>query len=168
MVEYKFCPLCAGKLAIKIKDDKPRQVCSECGFVFYQNPRPCVAVLVEKGEKIMLARRGIEPYRDWWDLPGGFIEEGEHPEEAVHREIAEETGLEVEIIKLLGVVNDTYGDTGIHTMNFHYLTRFRNGMEKPQDDVNEIKWFSASELPEKIAFHNCRSAVENWKKTRTG
>jgi 8-oxo-dGTP diphosphatase len=163
MTEFKFCPVCGGRLKTKSREGKKRLVCSECSYTFYQNSKPCTAVLVEYEGKLMLTRRGIEPFKDWWDLPGGFIEDGEHPEDGAVRELEEETGLDVEILALLGVEMDIYGTDKINTLNFHYLARPISGDPKPASDVAEIRWFSPDEIPENIAFENCRHAVETWK-----
>lgn len=163
MPEFRFCPVCAGNLEKKMREDKERLVCNKCGYVLYQNSKPCTAVLVEKDGKVMLTRRGIEPYKNWWDLPGGFIENGEDPEEGAKRELLEETGMEIEIIDLLDIKVDKYGEKGIHTLNFHYLAKPVGGEIMPKSDVIGIGWFSPDEIPDNVAFENCRLALENWK-----
>lgn len=162
---FNYCPCCGGTLIEKELEGKKRLVCSICDFVFYQNPKPCVGVLLEKDGKLMLTRRGIEPFYGWWDLPGGFLEVGEHPEEGARREIEEETGLKVEITQLLSIEMDVYGENNCSTLNLHYRAKLVGGEEKPDSDITEIRWFSADELPEKIAFENCRKAVNRWKES---
>ncbi len=166
VVEFKFCPVCGGRLEKRRMEDKERLVCVECGYVFYQNPKPCVGGLVEKDGKLMLTKRGIEPFFGWWDLPGGFLEVGEHPEEGIKREIMEETGLEVKVKDLIGIYMDTYGKDGVSTLNIHYLVEPVRGVENPQSDITEIKWFSPSEIPSNIAFENCKKAIHKWQKLR--
>ena len=166
MKQVKFCPLCKGQLQMKKREDKERLVCTDCGYVHYVNSKPCVAVLVEQDGRLMLTRRGIEPFRGWWDLPGGFLEDGEHPEEGVRREIMEETGLCVKVACLTGIHMDTYGETGVSTLNFHYLAHVTGGQEAPKSDVEMIRWFPPDHLPGRIAFENCRIAVENWKRMK--
>lgn len=166
MQQFKFCPVCAGKLNIEIHEEKERLVCSQCGYTLYENSKPCTAVLVEKDGKLLLTKRGVNPFKDWWDLPGGFLENGEDPIEGAARELLEETGLEIEVTDLLGIQVDRYGDEGVYTLNFHYLARPAGGTPTPKSDVSEIGWFTPDDLPENIAFENCRDAVERWKKLR--
>ncbi|MCE1248339.1 MAG: NUDIX hydrolase [Firmicutes bacterium] len=164
MQQFKYCPVCAGELETRMMEDKERLVCTKCGYVLYENSKPCTAVLVEDNGRVMLTRRGIDPFRDWWDLPGGFLENGEEPVEGAKRELMEETGLEIEVLDLLGIEVDTYGDYGIYTLNFHYLSKPIGGTASPKSDVAEIRWFLPDEIPENIAFANCKSAVEKWVK----
>jgi ADP-ribose pyrophosphatase YjhB (NUDIX family) len=158
--------MCGFTLETKLQEGKERLVCTSCGFTFYQNPKPCTAVLVERDNKLLLVKRGIEPFKGWWDLPGGFIEEYEHPEDGAKREVKEETGLEISIAELLGIEMDTYSDDKISTMNFHYLAYPLKGEAKPESDVDEARWFLPDELPENIAFDNCRNAVSKWKRLK--
>jgi len=164
MPQFQYCPVCAGDLETKKREEKERLVCARCGYVLYENSKPCTAVLVERDGKVMLTRRGVEPFKGWWDLPGGFLENGEEPVEGAKRELLEETGLDIEVVDLLGVEVDRYGDDGVFTLDFHYIARPVRGKPKPKSDVIEIRWFGPEEIPENIAFRNCRSALEKWKK----
>ena len=162
MPQYKYCPVCGGPLKEKVCEDKERLVCSACGYILYENSKPCTAVVVEKEGKVLLAKRGVEPFKDWWDLPGGFLENGEAPIEGAKRELIEETGLIVDVVSLLGVEVDRYGDDGVYTLNFHFLAKPIGGVLSPKSDVVEVRWFSPQELPENIAFKNCKNALESW------
>jgi 8-oxo-dGTP diphosphatase len=96
----------------------------------------------------------IEPYRGWWDIPGGFLAPGEHPAMGAAREVLEETGLVVEPGELLGIWMDTYGagDELAHTLNCYYVARVVGGVERPADDAAELGWFGPDHLPAEIAF----------------
>ena len=164
MQKFKYCPLCAGELKEKQREDKIRLVCSQCGYVLYENSKPCTAVLVVDDGKVMLTRRAVEPFKDWWDLPGGFMENGEDPIEGAKRELLEETGLHIEVVDLLDVEVDKYGDDGIYTLNFQYVAKSVGGTPEPQSDVSAIEWFAPADIPENVAFANCRNALKKWKK----
>src|SRR4030042_2552667 len=116
MEEFKFCPKCGGSLGKRRLYNHTRFVCSSCGFVFYQNPKPTVGVFIVKDKKVLLAKRGIEPFKDWWDSIGGFMEEGESPQETATRETKEETGLEIKLGQILGLGKDIYNDQYIVTI----------------------------------------------------
>ena len=69
------------------------------------------ALCIDDEGRVLLARRGAEPFRGRWDLPGGFLDEGEHPLDGVRREFREEGGVDVEPLEFLGVWIDEYGET---------------------------------------------------------
>ena len=165
-MKYSHCPKCGGKLAkIFISKENPdRLQCQSCSFIFYQNPAPTACALIVNDEnRILLGKRSIEPSKVLWDLAGGFVEWGEHPQECLKREVREELGVEVEIVKLLGIFMDTYStppdQSGISTMNLCYVARIKNGNPTPADDMGELKWFSADEFPKILAFKNVHDAL---------
>jgi NADH pyrophosphatase NudC (nudix superfamily) len=100
----KFCPSCASPLEGRDVDGRIRMACTSesCDYVFYDNPVPVVAALLEHGETVLLVRNKGWPEK-WYGLVSGFLEKGESPEEGVLREVKEETGLRGEIVSLIGV-----------------------------------------------------------------
>lgn len=164
MSNYKFCPQCKTELKTKIDEGYKRLYCPKCDFVYYNNSRPTASAVITDGNKVLLCRRDIEPFKNFWDLPGGFLEEGEHPEEGVRREIKEELGIEIEIIDMLGIFMDRYGQDGDYTLNIYYLAKIKSGAPKPDSDINKIKWFFKDNLPEKMAFRNNEQALKAWGK----
>lgn len=114
-------------------------------------PFACDMVLVEN-KKILLIRRGREPFRGEWAVSGGRIEENETAEECAKREMTEETGLEVELIRLIGIYSDPGRDPrGI--IAAAYLVRRTGGAVKGGDDAAEAKWFELGKLPRLCADH---------------
>ena len=102
MDDFRFCPRCAQPLAARDMDGRARQACSAgCGFVFYDNPLPVVAALVEREGKVVLIRNRGWPEK-WFGLVSGFLERGEAPEAGVLRELKEELGLEGKVERLIG------------------------------------------------------------------
>ena len=162
----RFCPLC-GELLRRTKragDDRGRLVCTACGRVDYENAKPCAGVIVVDGLSVLLIRRGIEPYRGWWDIPGGFLEADELPGQAAIREVQEETGLRVTLTDLVGFYLGQYGpdDVGNPTLNIYFVGRAVGGEERPGDDATELAWFGARQLPERIAFDHARQVFDDW------
>jgi 8-oxo-dGTP diphosphatase len=120
-------------------------------------------VLDEAG-RVLLARRGIEPFLGYWDTPGGFVEPGESLEECVRRELREEAGVEIAVGRLIATVPDIYGPTGDTTINAFFECRLTSGEPRPDDDVAELRWFAPDELPaaDELAFDCVRTAVAAW------
>jgi NADH pyrophosphatase NudC (nudix superfamily) len=98
-----YCPACASLLEPRETEGRRRLACTSesCDFVFYDNPVPVVAALLEHGETVILVRNKGWPEK-WYGLVSGFLEKGESPEEAVLREIKEEVGLKGEIVSFIG------------------------------------------------------------------
>lgn len=138
-------------------------MCAVCDAAYYQNPKPCAGAFVVRNGEVMLVRRGIEPYKDYWDIPGGFLAPDEHPEEGAVREVEEETGLRVSVTDLIGIFVDTYGeDASEHTLNIYYRAEVVDGEAQPRTDAVEVGWFAPDELPQNIAFDHAPAALEQW------
>lgn len=161
---WLYCPRCRGELA----RDGVRVSCAACGFVAYANPKPtATAVCVDDRGRVLLTRRAVEPYLGAWDLPGGFVEEDEHPLDTLHRELREETGLEIDPGAFLGVWMDRYGyeSTAETTLNLFWTARVIGGEPRAADDVAEFRWFDPDQLPTdgELAFDCVGRALEAWR-----
>jgi NADH pyrophosphatase NudC (nudix superfamily) len=99
----KFCPTCRSELTAFEEDGRTRLACSsdDCDFIFYDNPVPVVAALIEHGETVLLVRNKGWPEK-WYGLVTGFLERGESPEHGVLREVKEELGLKGEVLSFIG------------------------------------------------------------------
>jgi len=109
------------------------------------------AVIVDDG-RVLLVRRGTEPLKGEWSVPGGMLELGEKLRDGVRREVLEETGLVVEPGEVLDVFdsifNDDAGRTEYHYVLIDYLCRPVSGEAKAGTDVSEVRWVAESDLPE--------------------
>jgi ADP-ribose pyrophosphatase YjhB (NUDIX family) len=160
---WRFCARCGSEVMPK----RGRAACPVCGFVYYAGSKATVcAICVDGRGHVLLARRAYEPFKGRWDLPGGFLEEGEHPLEAIRRELREETGLEVEPLEFVGIWMDRYPyETHVTaTLNLYWTARAVRGSPAPADDVSELGWFSADELPadDELAFH-IADVLRTWR-----
>ena len=141
--------------------------CPACGSVYYANAAATASALVlDADSRLLLARRAIEPYLGMWDTIGGFLEETETPEQALVREVAEETGLVVEPGMYVGTYVDRYGDgdDAVTTLNLVFETTAAYAAARPADDVAELAWFPLDDLPpaEAFAFHDVGRFVHEW------
>lgn len=118
----------------------------------YQNPLPTVDAIIETPSGLVLIERKNFPYG--WAFPGGFVEYGESVEEAVRREAKEETGLDIELVHLLGVYSDPKRDPRRHVISTVFVAK-SNGVPKAGDDAKNVKVFKDNRIPEELAFdHN--------------
>jgi len=157
--QWKHCPRCGGK----VEPAGGEVECGECGFKVYASSKPTAsAACLDDEGRVLLSRRGIEPFEGKWDLPGGFLDEEEHPLDCLHRELREEAGVEIEPIELLGVWIDRYGGDGsaATTLNLYWTARIVEGTPEPHDDVAEFRWFAPGEIDEdELAFPHTRDVL---------
>ena len=158
---WRHCPRCGAE----IRPDGMKVECGVCGFVTYANPKPTAsALVVDDDGRIMFSRRAAEPGAGKWDLPGGFVEEGEHPVEALHRELREEAGIGLGDTEFVGIFMDWYcaGDREVSTLNLYWSARISDGTPEPADDVLELRFFPPDELPE-LAFRHLPDVISAWR-----
>jgi mutator protein MutT len=116
--------------------------------------RPVVGVgaIILDGDKILLEKRKNVPSKGKWSVPGGLVELGESMEQAVIREVKEETGLEVYEPRLVDVVNYiSLGERGAviyHFVIVDYLVTVKSGKPKAASDAEDLKWVPFNEVEE--------------------
>lgn len=160
-----YCPQCGHRVDLV----RPFQ-CPECATWQWSNPKPCAGVLIEHRGKVLLLHRAFHPWKDHWEMPGGFCNGGEHPNDAAVREVKEELGIEIELSGLLGMWMDYYGmSTDPDAEHLESILIFYYVAHWDQDEPPEIvldlgeasraEWFGAGELPDKIGFPDHIPAV---------
>jgi 8-oxo-dGTP diphosphatase len=107
----------------------------------YKNPIPVVDVVIKTREGILLIKRKLDPFRGKWAIPGGHINYGETTEEAAVREAREETGLDVQVEKILGVYSNPERDPRGHRISIVYLCKKAGGVLKPGSDSSDVRFF---------------------------
>ncbi len=107
-------------------------------------------VIRRRDGSIVLVKRLNPPFKDFYAIPGGFVEYGETVEEAAIREAKEETGLDVRIRRLVGVYSDPDRDPRGHVVTIAYLAEEISGRLRPGSDAREVKAFI--KIPSKLAF----------------
>lgn len=122
-----------------------------------KNPRIGSAAVVKRDKKILLGVRGKEPEKGKWILPGGGVKEHETPEEAVKREIFEETGIEAHVEESIGVYRTEDGTREIH----YYWANYVSGKIRPSSDITEARFFTLEEVKGLVEDGKCGDIVVN-------
>jgi len=120
----------------------------------YKSPKLTADGAILKGNKILLIKRKNEPFKGNWALPDGYVEYGEKVEDAVVREVLEETGMKAKISDLLGVYSDPNRDPRGHTITVVYLLETQGGELRSGDDASDAKFFDLDKLPELSFDHD--------------
>lgn len=160
----RFCPHCGTALEHRMAAERVRPVCPACGFIFYLNPIVAAGTLVEYEGRVALVKRGVEPGRDQWGLPAGYVEADETAEEAAVRETWEETHLRVELDGLLDAYS--YGREQDRGVLLIYAAHTISGELAAGDDALDAKWFGPDELPD-IAFRTHHEVLHRWRQARS-
>lgn len=118
--------------------------------LYPKRPLIGVGVLIKNGDKYLLVKRAAEPDANLWTIPGGLVELGEKVADAAIREALEETGLEIEIIKMLDILNKIVRDE-TSRIKFHfiiivYLAKVKSGVLAPSSDAMDTRWVKVNEL----------------------
>lgn len=157
-----YCPLCATELEMRPTEppDPDRPTCPGCGFVDYGNPAPTVQAWIEDDGRYLALRRDQDPLRGEWNMPGGFVEAGEAGEEAIRREVREETGLEIEILDVIGIFASAYGsgDDALPIFDVAYRCRRDGGELVVSPESSQAAWFRLADFPQP-AFEGERLAL---------
>ncbi len=140
-------------------DGHERLVCRACGFVFYQNPAPAAGVALIEDDRVLWVQRKFDPRKELWTLPAGFVEYDEHVAECAVRETKEETGLDVELSRLLGTYM-ALDDPRTRVVLIIYLARRCGGKLVAGDDAADARFFSVDEPPP-IAFRAHEEALSD-------
>jgi len=138
---WRFCPRCGGPLTRA--DD--HVVCDRCGERYWGNSVPGVQALILRDGRVLLGRRRNDPGAGLWDLPGGFLHEGEDALDGLRREVREETGLEIEPLEFAGTWNEAYWDRTVLCLT--WFARPVGGDERAGDDLVELRWFTCEDRP---------------------
>ena len=160
--KFKFCPVC-GSPNFEINNIKSKK-CKDCGFSYYLNASSAtVALIVNEKNELLVVRRKNDPGKDMLDMPGGFVDMDETGEEAMAREVKEETGLEAtEVIYQFSYPN-TYLYSGflVHTLDMFFKVKVKDLSHiEAMDDAAAYYWIPFSEIDiDKFAFDSIKKGL---------
>jgi len=144
--DYKFCPRCGFELVQQHLYGQMREVCPNCKWIHFIDPKVAAAVLVIQENRVLLVRRAGEPFRGLWTLPAGFVNSGEDPAGAAVRECLEETGLSVRVTRVFDIIAGREHPRGADFV-IVYEAEIIAGELKADDDADAAEWFEKNNLP---------------------
>jgi ADP-ribose pyrophosphatase YjhB (NUDIX family) len=150
-----FCPRCGKAATVNF----PRSLhCPSCGYAAFYNPKPVgCAIAREADGRVWLARRGLDPGRGRWSMPGGFVDLGETVQGAIARELEEELSVEADVGALVGVYSRT--DSSVLIIVYEATLR---GTPRPTAEATEVRAFAPAEIPwDELAFSTDAAALRD-------
>ncbi len=144
-------------------DDRPRVVCSDCGFILYENPKVIVGAVCTWDGRYLLCRRAIEPRRGFWTMPAGYMELGETTEQGAAREVWEEARARVRIDALLAI----YNIPQISQVHMIYRAEMTGSDFGAGPESLEVQLFQWDEIPwDELAYPNVHWSLAHHRDLR--
>jgi len=145
-------------------DNRERLVCSDCGFVAYENPKVVVGSVCRWEDRILLCRRAIHPRRGYWTLPAGYLELHETTADGALREAWEEARARIEIDGVLAV----YSIPRLSQVQVIYRARLLSADVTAGPESSEVGLFHWDRIPwPEIAFPSVRWALNHYREAET-
>ena len=146
--------------AVPEGDDRLRLTCPDCGYIAYENPKIVVGSVCSWEERILLCRRAIEPRRDYWTLPAGYLELNESTADGASREAWEEARAKIAIDALLAV----YNIPRISQVQLIYRASLMTPDVSPGPESLDVGLFAWDEIPwDRLAFPSVHWALAEYR-----
>ena len=160
----QYCLKCGHLLEQKIIERYERGICPVCGWINYIQLKVTAGLLVFQDTKLLLVKRAIDPWKGYWYLPAGYVENDESPIQAAEREAHEETGLRIraDILENVLFYNDDPRGNGILIL---YSGKLVGGKIQINSEAEAIRFFSPDEIISlKLAGGSHNIAIHDWLK----
>lgn len=156
-----YCLQCGMKMQT-IWDERARESCPRCGWIYYPQQKLSAAGLIVQSDRLLLVRRAFAPWKDCWYLPAGYVEVDEDPMDAARREVYEETGLMVSVGRLL---EGYYFDDDPRGNGFLlvYACQLNGGQLAVTAETCQAEYFSSTALPQPLAGAGHDRAILAWQ-----
>jgi len=156
-----YCFQCGTQLEMRLTDNREREVCPACGWVYYAQLKVGAAVIIEQDNKLLLLQRAHEPWVGSWMIPAGYVEADENPKDAAKREVLEETGLDVELgdlVKTYYFADDPRGNG----VAFVYRATKITGTIHINSEATSAQYFSHNEIPAYLTKGGHDKIIAEW------
>jgi ADP-ribose pyrophosphatase YjhB (NUDIX family) len=149
--------------AVPAGDNRSRLVCTDCGFINYENPKVVVGAVCAWQDRVLLCRRAIDPRRGFWTLPAGYLEQQESTADGARREAWEEARAEIALDGLLAV----YSIPRLSQVQVIYRARLVSAEVAAGPESLEVGLFAWDDIPwGELAFPSVRWALEHHRAAR--
>jgi 8-oxo-dGTP diphosphatase len=155
--QIQFCPYCGVPVERRFLHEAERATCPQCGWIHFEDPKVAAGVLVEQDGKVLLVQRHGDPQRGMWSFPAGFVNAFEDPARAAERECLEETGLVVQVNRLISLFSGREHPRGADIV-LVYAAEVQGGSLAAADDADGAEFFARDALPP-LAFHATRKLL---------
>lgn len=161
----RFCSDCGAALEPRQIEERQRLFCPSCRRVQYVQLKVGAGGLIEQDGGLLLVQRRHDPFRGCWNLPAGYVEADEAPEQAVVREVYEETGLCVAAEQLVDVYcfDDDPRGNGILIV---YRCSPVGGVLMETGEGREVTVFASHEVPRDLAGGGHDRAIDAWRRAQ--
>ncbi len=156
-----FCSLCGHAITLRIPpgDNRERACCDACGTIHYVNPKMVVGTVPVWGDQVLLCRRAIEPRRNYWTLPAGFLEVNETAGAGAIRETDEEAGARI----ILGPLFTMLDVVHVHQVHVFYRAELLDTDFAPGEESLEVQLFGEADIPwDELAFRTVSTTLRHF------
>ena len=159
-LEMNFCPRCGHPLTDMLKYGKMRRTCTQCNYVHFHDPVVAAVVFAMQNNRLLMVRRAVNPERG-----AGYIDYEEDPHEAAAREVLEETGLEINVTRVIDVLGRDTSAGAKASIVILFEGEIVGGNPLAQDDASEVAFFALDEIPigEIASFKSISLVLERWR-----
>ncbi len=156
-----FCYQCGTELTLVWMENRQRETCPQCGWVFYPQLKVCAAAMVVENNRVLLARRATTPWLGCWYLPAGYVEDDENPIKAAERELLEETGLQAQVDGLHGAYYFEDDPRGNGLLLVYHAHR-TGGRLCLNGEADRADFFDVDQLPVPLTGAGHDQALADW------
>jgi len=162
-----YCYDCGAQLTWQLIENRHREICPHCGWVYYPQLKVSAAAMVIQDGRLLLIRRATAPWQGCWYLPAGYVEADEDPKRAAERELWEETGLQAQCNTLHGAYffDDDPRGNGLLLVYHSHLT---GGGLNLNGEADRAGFFKAADLPHPLTGAGHDRDIADWVTSLTG
>jgi ADP-ribose pyrophosphatase YjhB (NUDIX family) len=156
-----YCFQCGTQLELQLRDNREREVCPACDWVYYAQLKVGAAVIIEQNNRLLLLQRAHEPWVGSWMIPAGYVEADEDPKDAAKREVLEETSLVVELSELVKTYYFADDPRG-NGISFVFRATKISGEMRINSEATAAQYFAPEEIPAYLTLGGHDKMIADW------